>query len=80
MKKIQARQFKNLISDEVFEKLQSLTNTISAHMMEIVHHMCGDQVLALDEYWLLNIIFFIIKAKIEEIDLPPEQYNDRWIK
>jgi len=49
-------------------------------MMEIVHHMCGDQVLELDEYWLLNIIFFIIKAKIEEIELPEDQYNDRWIK
>jgi len=80
MKNIHARQFKNIISDELFEKLKTLTILIKTNMMEIVHHMCGDQVLELDEYWLENIIFFIIRAKVEETEVPMDQLNDRWLR
>lgn len=73
-------KFEKLVKPDVFDRIKQLTSDILKTMIDVVDNVCGAQKLEIDHYWLQNTVYFIIRAKIEEINLSEGQYNERWIK
>lgn len=73
-------KFKNIVKPQIFDRINQLTNDVLKTMLEVVDNVCGDQKLDIDHYWLKNTVYFIMRSKIEEINLSEDQFNERWIR
>jgi hypothetical protein len=69
---LQARKFNGVVKEETFIRINQLTNDLSKSMLDVVDNVCGDQKLEIDPLWFQNVLLFIIRAKIEEINLPED--------